>query len=270
MDKQEKNIDLKKDKWWNRISENNKVSLVILGVLIFEVLLLVLFWWIVDLITLKYFLIYVFTSLAIFLLCDTRVQKCNKIIRKIWLILMLPMYIIFTGLKLIFPAFTIFMSYLMVAIYSLGSPLVIIKAFDYLCNLNFSMSTIVFITLTAGAILCVHRPNFIQWIIKKQSPLKDWGEHKYEPIMQELALYVTHKNNINFFIYTAYFVFFTISGFMEIQYNEALISQDLDKAVLKAFLVFIAYSNMVGKSKEVEIKSKPLLDKIIRLITIHD
>lgn len=168
------------------------------------------------------------------------------------------------------PVFTIIASYLTIAIYSLALPLIIIKAFDYLCNLNFSTSTIVFITLTAGAILCVHIPNFIQWIIKNQSPLKDWGEHKYEAIMQELALYVTHKNNINFLIYAAYFVFLAISGFMEIQYNEALISQDLDKAVLKAFLVFIAYSNMVGKSKEVEIKSKPLLDKIIRLITIHD
>lgn len=270
MDKQEKNIDSKKDKWWNIISENNKVSLIILGILIFEVLLLVLFWWIVDLITLKYFLIYVFTSLAIFLLCDTRVQNYNIIIRKIWFVLMLPMYLIFIGLKLIKPVFTIIASYLTIAIYSLALPLIIIKAFDYLCNLNFSTSTIVFITLTAGAILCVHLPNFIQWIIKNQSPLKDWGEHKYEAIMQELALYVTHKNNINFLIYAAYFVFLAISGFMEIQYNEALISQDLDKAVLKAFLVFIAYSNMVGKSKEVEIKSKPLLDKIIRLITIHD
>lgn len=131
MDKQEKNIDSKKDKWWNRISENNKVSLIILGILIFEVLLLVLFWWIVDLITLEYFLIYVFTSLVIFLLCDTRVQKCNKIIRNIWLLLMLPMYLIFIGLKLTKPVFTIIASYLTIAIYSLALPLIIIKAFDY-------------------------------------------------------------------------------------------------------------------------------------------
>ena len=116
MDKQEKNIDSKKDKWWNRISENNKVSLIILGILIFEVLLLVLFWWIVDLITLEYFLIYVFTSLVIFLLCDTRVQKCNKIIRNIWLLLMLPMYLIFIGLKLTKPVFTIIASSLIICV----------------------------------------------------------------------------------------------------------------------------------------------------------
>ena len=126
MDKQEKNIDSKKDKWWNRISENNKVSLIILGILIFEVLLLVFFWWIVDLITLEYFLIYVFTSLVIFLLCDTRVQKCNKIIRNIWLLLMLPMYLIFIGLKLTKPVFTIIASYLTIAIYSLALPLLFV------------------------------------------------------------------------------------------------------------------------------------------------
>lgn len=270
MDKIEKNIDSKENKRSNRISENNKVSLIILGILVFEVFLLVLFWWIVNLITLKYFLIYVFTSLVLFLLCDTRIQKCNKIIKKIWLILMLPLNIIFIGLKLTFPVFIIIISYFFVATYSLGLPLSIIKAFDYLCNINLSTSSIIFITLTAGAILCIHLPKFIPWVIKCQSPLKDRGEHKYEPIMLDLALYVVHKNNIIFLIYTAYFVFFAISGFMEIQYNGAWISQNLDKAVLKAFLVFIAYSNMVSKSKEVEIKSKPFLEKVIKLITIHD
>ena len=57
---------------------------------------------------------------------------------------------------------------------------------------------------------------------------------------------------------------------MKIQYNEPLITTNIDSAILKAFLVFIAFSNMVNKSKDVEIKTKPLLDKMIRLITTHD
>ena len=57
---------------------------------------------------------------------------------------------------------------------------------------------------------------------------------------------------------------------MQIQYNEPLITTNIDSAILKAFLVFIAFSNMVNKSKDVKIKTKPLLDKMIRLITTHD
>lgn len=54
----------------------------------------------------------------------------------------------------------------------------------------------------------------------------------YFYVVPFLIIIYTHKNNINFLIYAAYFVFLAILGFMEIQYNEALISQDLDKAVL--------------------------------------
>ena len=106
--------------------------------------------------------------------------------------------------------------------------------------------------------------------VKEHSPLKNWENHKYEAVQTELALYVINKNNVNFLIYLAYFLFLSISGLMQIQYNEPLITTNIDSAILKAFLVFIAFSNMVNKSKDVEIKTKPLLDKMIRLITTHD
>ena len=78
------------------------------------------------------------------------------------------------------------------------------------------------------------------------------------------------KNNINFIIYFAYFVFLTIHGFLQIHFNMPLINTEIDNAILNAFLVFIAYSNMRKKSEEIEIEPKPLLEKMLKLMTIHD
>jgi hypothetical protein len=48
-----------------------------------------------------------------------------------------------------------------------------------------------------------------------------------------------------------------------------LITIAIDNAVLKSFLVFLAFSNMVNKSKEVDMKADSLLGKILRLMKFH-
>ena len=154
--------------------------------------------------------------------------------------------------------------------YAFGVPIVIVIVLNFLLGLNISWETMFFITLAVGSIISVHGAKFIHWMIKEHSPLKNWENHKYEAVQTELALYVINKNNVNFLIYLAYFLFLSISGLMQIQYNEPLITTNIDSTILKAFLVFIAFSNMVNKSKDVEIKTKPLLDKMIRLITTYD
>ncbi|HBN04862.1 MAG TPA: hypothetical protein DD434_03605, partial [Bacteroidales bacterium] len=172
--------------------------------------------------------------------------------------------------KLMFPSITILTSYICLGVYAFGIPMLGVKSLDYLFKLNISWETLLFIALAVGSIVSVYGTRLIHWVIKEHSPLKNWENHKYEAVKTELALYVISKNNINFFIYLAYFTYLSISGLMQIQYNEPLITINVDGAILKAFLVFIAFSNMVSKSKDVEIKAKPLLSKIIRLMTTHD
>ena len=56
---------------------------------------------------------------------------------------------------------------------------------------------------------------------------------------------------------------------MLIQNEGYLISESFDMAILKAFLVFIAYTNMKVKAKETEIDAKELLEHISGLFE-HD
>lgn len=259
-------------KWWKKvkISETGKLSLVIILIVGVGVVFASLYFWLMMKFEWKsavFFIGYV----AIFMGAHALIGKSqNKILKNLNLIVSLPLVITMLWLNLMLPTMTILMSYIFLGVYAFGVPMLVIKSLVFLFDLNVSLQSVCFITLAIGSIVCVHGSKFIHWIIKEYTPLKNWENHKYEAVMTELALYVINKNNVNFLIYLAYFMFLTISGFMQIQYDEPLITASIDGAILKAFLVFIAYSNMISKSKDVEVKTKPLLNKMIRLITTHD
>lgn len=259
-------------KWWRKIqiSENRKLSLIIILIVGIGVILASLYFWLIM--RFEWRSVIFFTGyVVVFMGANSLMGKSrNKIFKILNVIISLPLGITMLWLNLMLPTMTILMSYIFLGVYAFGIPMLAIKGLVFLLDLNISQPSVFFITLATGSIVCVHGSKFIHWIIKEYTPLKNWGNHKYEAVMTELALYVINKNNVNFLIYLSYFILLTISGFMQIQYNEPLIRADIDGAILKAFLVFIAYSNMISKSKDVEIKTKPLLEKIMRLITTHD
>lgn len=259
-------------KWWKKIqiSENKKLSLIIVLIVAVGVILASLYYWLMMRFEWKS-VVYFIGYIVVFMVVDEQIGKSrNKVLKTINEIISLPLAITMLWFKLMHPTMIILMSYLFLGMYAFAIPMLAIKGFIFLFDLNISQTTVFFITLAIGSIASVHGSKLIHWIIKEYTPLKNWENHEYEAVQTELALYVINKNNVNFIIYLVYFIFLTMSGFMQIQYNEPLITIDIDSAILKAFLVFIAFSNMVNKSKDVEIKTKPLLSKMIRLITTFD
>ena len=127
--------------------------------------------------------------------------------------------------------------------------------------------TIAFIVLALGSVLC-STYSVTKWIIR-HSPLKNWGNHIYEGHREQLALYLAHPSNMVFILYLIYFVLLAISGYTLIQNGTYLISESYDMAILKAFLVFIAYTNMKVKAKETEVDAMELLQRISGLFE-HD
>lgn len=57
---------------------------------------------------------------------------------------------------------------------------------------------------------------------------------------------------------------------MYLQNNASFISEEYDNAVLKAFLVFIAYSNVVNNSKKTKFDMITFIGKVFKLIRKHD
>ena len=62
---------------------------------------------------------------------------------------------------------------------------------------------------------------------------------------------------------------YIFSGFILLQYKNFLISEEIDGAILIAFLVFIACTNMVSKSHEVDVQAKDLLQRMLSLMNAY-
>ena len=158
-------------------------------------------------------------------------------------------------------------TYFFVALYDYGVPAIILTAFASIGWWALRPETIVFVALALGSVLSVTHP-VTKWIIRF-SPLKNWGNHEYERHREQLAYYLVHPSNMVFLLYLIYFVVLAVSGYRLIQYNAYLLSESIDAAIIKAFLVFIAYTNMRVKGKDTEIEAKELLQRISGLF-VHD
>ena len=105
------------------------------------------------------------------------------------------------------------------------------KAFGW----GLRLESIVFIVMAMGSILCANSYSATKWIIH-HTPLRDWGNYRYEANREALADYLIHPSNIVFLLYLLYFLYLAVSGFLQIQYGGSLISEEFDTAILKAFL----------------------------------
>ena len=248
-------------------SDNIKLNLQIIYFFIVGIGLSALFIWA----TTEWKEIFIF-SILISLLLYYFTYKINSkyaVIKAFCYIASLPIKIIAEWFRYMQPSLTILFSYLIIALYAFGTPFLLSKGLSFLFQFHFTIETIIFLTLSIGSIVSVHCNFIIHWIIKNWSPLKNWGNHKYESVRTDLALYVTSKNNIHYIISFAYVVFLIYTSFIHIQYNEVWITKGIDTSIQKSFIVFIAFSTMMTKRKDVEIKAQPLLDKIQDLIKME-
>lgn len=178
-----------------------------------------------------------------------------------------PILLVYVIVGLMQPFIDIVGTYLFVALYAFGVPSIVLKGVSNMGWLELRPETIVFIVLALGSVLC--STCAVTKRIIRFSPLKNWGNHEYEFNREQLAFYLVHPSNMVFLVYLIYFVFLAVSGFRLIQCAGYLISEAFDLAILKAFLVYIAYTNMRVKAKEAEIDAKELLQSISKLF-VHD
>ena len=235
------------------------ITILVLGGLIFSVvlwLLIKLQWWFIPMI-LAFFLWMSFSNWL-----DKRGK--SKVMRIVSRFVSMPVQIVFLLVALAQPFITIVGSYFFVALFAFGFPALILIGLTYSCNWGLLPETIAFIVLSGGTILCANSYRMTKWIIKR-TPLRNMDNHRYEGYREKLAFYVIHPSNVIFLIYCLYFVFLLATGFIQIQNDGNLLPGGYDVAVLKAFLVFIAFTNMRTKAKVAELDSKMLLKQTMGL-----
>lgn len=212
------------------------------------------------------FIFYVF----VFIICFFSIGKTkNKFLKAISFIVFSPLIIINSWFTITLPIVTILSSLFFSLLFVFGTPVLLLSGFDYVFNWELESTTIVFLTLAIGSITFVHLSKFVRWFIRNFTPLKDWKNHNYEAYKEDLSTYILEPSNINGVIYLLYFIFFAVSSYDHFQNNNFQFCQDYEEAILKAFLVFIAFSNAVKYLKAVDFDFKTFITKVFRLLSSY-
>ena len=195
-------------------------------------------------------------------------HRKGKVMAVLNIIISVPLVVIYVAGDLIKPFITIIGTYFFVAVFGFSIPVFLLKGLDAVFNLDLLPETLGFIGIAVGSILCSNSYRLTRKIIR-WSPLRNWDEHKYERHKERLSYYLIQPCNVEFFLYMVYFILLAISGFMQIQYGKSLISEGYDAAILKAFLVFIAFTNMKAKAQSSDLDSHKIL-KLTMGLFVHD
>ncbi len=251
-----------------KLSEKTCLGLLLTTILVVGFLILVGFYWIMKNYIWQSLLIFVGYLFLYSLIGWIYLKWPVKILNAIRFSMSIPLEILNFLFRAISPFFTIVGTYLFVALFTFGVPAIILTGLSRLGWIVLRPETITFIVFTIGSILCSNSYRSTKWIIH-QTPLKDWGNHRYEAYREKLAIYLIHPSNVIYILYLIYFIFLGVSGFLQIEDGSYLISKDFDAAILKAFLVFMAFANMRTKSREAKADIKELLQQTLKLF-VHD
>ena len=271
--KNQKHIRKINPKRWNRFISNLKLSektilelllatILVVGSLTFVAFFLLLVnlkWWLL-LLLIGYVIVYFSTKYL-------HSKWHNKFTNFIMTIISIPLVISCFFVNIISPFITIVGTYCFAFLFAFGVPTVILASLSLIGWLVLKPETIVFIVFAIGSILCSSSYRTTKWMIH-HTPLRDWGNHTYEAYREALAIYLIHPSNVIFLLYLIYFAFLAVSGFLQIENENYLISQELDTAVLKAFLVFIAFTNMRTKAKETKVNIKDVFQRTLKLFVL--
>lgn len=251
------------------IQDNTKLWFLLAAILIVGGVFFALFIWL--LMRLKWWLIVIITGYLVLLtITDWIAKRIPGLVTRVTnRILSAPIGLLYIVFQLIQPFVTIIGTYLFVTLFAFGLPSLILEGLSKAGWLVLKPETIAFVVIALGSILCSTYYKVTKWIIHS-SPMSHWGEHKTQSYQEELAVYLINPSNIVFLLYAIYFIYLGVSGFQQIQNGSYLISEGMDVAILKAFLVFIAFTNMRSKANEVDVDVKELVRQTLRLFGPYD
>lgn len=246
-----------------KLSDKTKLCLLLIAIILIGGvtfacvywLIMRLRWWILLLIG-GFFVLYEITEWSAKLLPGKFMEACKKVVS-------LPIVVLYFVVSTVQPFITIMGAYFFVTIFVFGVVAIILTGINTLGWIILKPETIVFVVIALGSVFS-STYSVTKWIIE-HTPLKNWGNHDYESYREQLAFYMVHPSNMVFLIYLIYFVFLAVSGYLQIQFGNSLISKEFDYAILKAFLVYIAFTNMRTKAENADLDVKELLKRTLLL-----
>lgn len=141
-------------------------------------------------------------------------------------------------------------------------------AIDYFLY-DITTNTKLYLLLTLPFIFVYQQSKMIKRMLLKYSPLA-LNEHHFQYHERELAKFLYTKENLNLFICPSYFLLFLFSNFWRFQTNTDFISEDINSILLKSFLTYFAYTNMLDKKKKAQFSISQMLQLMRNISNASD
>lgn len=141
-------------------------------------------------------------------------------------------------------------------------------AIDYFLY-DITTNTKLYLSLTLPFIFVYQQSKMIKRMLLKYSPLA-LNEHHFQYHERELAKFLYTKENLNLFICPSYFLLFLFSNFWRFQTNTDFISEDINSILLKSFLTYFAYTNMLDKKKKAQFSIRQMLQLMRNISNASD
>lgn len=190
----------------------------------------------------------------------------NKTLRIILLIISTPLAIAVVIIDLIHPITTILMTIFLFIMSCATFPAILAYSISVFYPLTINMAQFIMLTLSSLIAIAFHK-YILKIVIKmmmiiQKNLIKD--NHSLELINYTLKL-----KNIRFMIYIAYFVYMAIYSFILISNNNDVHYSENNIVILQAFLVFLAFDNVLTNAKEVKFLASFFVKKYLTIIDQH-
>lgn len=142
---------------------------------------------------------------------------------------------------------------------SLGAPAAILLFFEKYTDIELTKSVQYFVLLVMTTIILVHQNNYVQKLIIGFLLKNDLDKRIKDHPFLEVALNLTKGRNLNYVIYLSYFFFLAWTTIARLQGFDPWFSKEFIDGATPAFLVHIAYTNMILRQKDVDLKMDTMM-----------
>ena len=184
----------------------------------------------------------------------------KKIYKSSFILFKIPVVI----MELTKPTLGILSAYLFAMVMSWIPALIIVGVYTIFAEKP-PMELTMFICVGISTILLSNHTEFIKKILLKYGIWSVWDKNAGQRDFVVMGQFVLQSGNVHFIISLSYVVFLVMYALQSILEYEPILTPSLDNAILKAFLVYIAYTTMVQRYSKQEMSMKGMIIEVLKM-----
>lgn len=206
-----------------------------------------------------------FVSFALYASIVALINPKHKWTKWIYNIFAFPLTLLLTLIMLMGPSLALATAVLFAWVTAV-LPIVLILWLYYVISGNEVSSPFnLFAILSFSAILLTQSTRLIRYLMLKIGIYRIWRRETTKRGLLDIGLYSLQPENIHFIYSIGYVLFLIISAYFNLYKGTNVFPPEYDKAILSAFLVYVAYKTMMGHFNRTEMNAEGLMTKIFEM-----